>query len=180
MKSTTLSSLLFILFLCNVVYARPPVHGRLYESLCTEYRPIGDVTYCVNLLKTDSRIVLAKTYHQLSKYILQMAIDKATSIQDYLIIMAKKFPNDKAVGDCVLPYYDNCIMSFHHALDEVEGEEPKSAMTDAQAATHEVSNCNKALQNDKPSFDPIAIYVRNNETFALGVMSILAILKLMN
>jgi pectinesterase inhibitor-like protein len=150
----------------------------LYESLCREYRPIGDVNYCVNLLKTDPRIPLAKTYHELSKYILQMAIDKATSIQDYLIIMAKKFPNDKAVGNCVLPYYDNCIMSFHTALDEVEGEEPKSALTDAEAACNEIKNCDKAMQNDKPSFDPIAINVRNNETFFLSVMSVLAIIHL--
>jgi len=178
MKSTTLSSLLFILFLCNIVYARRPVRGRLYESLCSEYRPISDIKYCVNLLKTDSRIPLAKTYHELSKYILEMAIDQATSVQAYLIIMAKKFPNDKAVGNCVLPFYDNCILSLHTALDEVVGNEPQSAITDAQAAGQEIYNCDKAIQNDKPSFDPIAVYVRNNETFFLRVMAVSAILHM--
>ncbi|RHN51091.1 putative pectinesterase inhibitor domain-containing protein [Medicago truncatula] len=177
MKSTTLSSLFFIFFLCIILYAPLPViSGSLYVSLCNEYRPEKEIPYCLSLLKADSRITLAKNYHDLSKYILEMASRDAFSVKTYLTLLAKRYPSDKAIGECIYLTYATTTGALNSALDKLDND-PHGARDSAITAAFGAADCDKAFQNDTVVHDP-AIHIRNNEVFFISVMASLGIIHL--
>jgi len=177
MKSTTLSSLFFTFFLCIIFYAPlPAISGSLYVSLCNEYRPTEQIPYCVSLLKADSRIPLATNYHDLSKYILELALNDAISVKTYLTVLAKRYPSDKAIGECIYLTYVTALGALNSALNKLDND-PHSARDEAITAALGAYNCDKAFQNDTVIHDP-AIHIRNNEVSFVSIMASLGIIHL--
>ncbi|KEH25928.1 putative pectinesterase inhibitor domain-containing protein [Medicago truncatula] len=177
MKSTTPASLLFIFFLCIIFYAPLPSScTSLYEALCNEYKPEADIPKCLNLMKTDPNIPLATNYHDLSHYILEMALFKVTSVHIYLEVMAKYFPTNEAIGQC-LTEFNNSVGAVNNALIKLDND-PKSAREDAITAGFGGDNCNKALQNPPEKYVLDTIQDRNNEIFFVNVIASLSIIHL--
>lgn len=172
MKPTKLSFFLFILFLCIIFHAAL-CSANLYHAVCNEYRPRSDYNYCVRVLKSDSRIPLAKTYHDLSKLILELSINQAMTVQASFIEMAQHLPSEEALGQCAGKFYDESIESFNKALSNLD-KDPLSSRTDAQDAGDRVIDCINALENTKEIYDPKVSY-RNKKILFLSVMSFFAI-----
>jgi len=176
MKSTSISSFLFILFLCFIFYASLPalcLFVGVYVKVCAEYTPLTEFKHCLKLLQTDPRIPSVATYPELSFYILEMSINEAMSTQASFIEMAQRFPTEEALSQCANEFYDTTITSFNNALDMLH-KDALSSRNDVQDATRGVIGCIKALQNTNETFDP-AVYARNNDTFLLSVVSFYAI-----
>jgi len=175
MKPTKLSSSsLFIICLCLMSYAVVPALGlKLYEELCSEARKYSQD--CLDLLKGDDQIVASINYQELSVNILDLSIKEATSYQKYLGGKTKEFPNDQAVKKCANQFLIGTLASFVSSLRHLIAKNLQSSISDAQTATSGADNCDKAIQNEKPEFDPQPIHTRNNEMFLLGVISVLAI-----
>ncbi|KEH25916.1 plant invertase/pectin methylesterase inhibitor protein [Medicago truncatula] len=172
MKPTKLSSL-FIICLCLISYVVVPTLGlKLYEEVCNDARKYSQE--CLDLLKGDYKIVGATNYHDLSKYILDLAIVEAQTFQDYLVGKAKQFPNDKALKKCANEFLKTTIALFESSLSKLDTN-PQSSRDYAQTASIGADNCDRAIQNEKPSFDPQPIHVHNNEMFLLSVASSLSI-----
>jgi len=172
MKPTKLSSL-FIICLCLISYAIVPTLGlKLYEEVCSEARKYSQE--CLDLLKGDYKIVGATNYHDLSKYILDLAIFEAKSFQEYLVGKAKQFPKDQALKKCANQFLKSTVALFESSLSKLDTN-PLSSRNDAQTASGGADNCDRAIQNEKPSFDPLPIRTHNNEMFLLSVTSSLSI-----
>ncbi|CAK8532800.1 unnamed protein product [Lathyrus sativus] len=171
MKSSRLSSSLFIIYLSLMLYvALPALSLNLYEIVCNEAGQ--DANSCMNILKTDSRIVAAKNYHDLSKFILEMAFSKATSVQSYYVKVGIRFPEDKAIRQCSLAFFADAMEDFESALYKL-GYNPKGAIDDIHDAGNEVKRCEKALADEK-SYNP-SIHALNNGIYLLSEISFLAV-----
>ncbi|KEH25918.1 plant invertase/pectin methylesterase inhibitor protein [Medicago truncatula] len=167
------SSSLFIICLCLVSYDVVPALGlKLYENLCSETRKYSQD--CLDLLKRDKRIVASENYHELSVYILDFAIKEAKSYEVYLVGKAKKFPNDQAVKICATQLITTTVAAFESSFSDLD-KDLQTSIADAVSAGIGADKCDKAIQNEKPEFDPKPIHTRNNEMLLLSVISVLAI-----
>jgi len=168
------SSSLFIICLCLISYAVVPTLGlKLYEELCNEARKYTHE--CLDYMKGDYKIVGATNYHDLSYYILDLAVFEAQSFQEYLVGKSKQFPNDQALKKCAYEFLKSTVAAFESSLSKLDNN-PQSSRSDAETASLGADNCDKAIQNDqKPEFDPLPIRTHNNEMFLLSVTSSLSI-----
>lgn len=171
MKSSTLSSSLFIIYLSLILYASlPALSLNLYESVCNEAGQ--DANTCMNALKTDSRIVAATNYLDLSKFILEMAFNKATSVQSYFEKVAIRFPEDNGIRKCSVVFYTDVLEDFKSASNKL-GYNPRGALDDICAAGKEAMNCDKALEAEK-SHNP-QMHALNSGIHLLSEISILSV-----
>jgi len=108
MKPTKLSyfMLLFVVATCMKLYAMST--------------GLGKITTIVWVLKSDSRIPSATTYHDLSKLILELSINQAMAVQASFIEMAQHFPTEEALGQCAGEFYNDSIESFNKALSDLD------------------------------------------------------------
>ncbi|CAK8532797.1 unnamed protein product [Lathyrus sativus] len=172
MKFTTLSSSSFF-FICLslILFAvSPALSVPLYETLCKLTRQ--DANDCLILLKSDARITSATNYHDLSKFILDLAVTTSISVQAYLGKVETDFPNDQAIKQCAQQFYPKTIAAFKSALDELD-KDPQGAKNDIQAAGNGPGFCEKALQREK--FDNPPIHVRNNQIFVISEVAFLSV-----
>lgn len=136
MNSTTQSStLLFILCLCLIPL--PTLCGNLYKTLCNEAKE--DANNCLNLLKSNSRIISSTNYLDLSKYILEMAIDKATRAQNFIIKVTNEHPT-QSIRQCATEFYYETIESFRSSLSKLVMD-PQNANDDAKHASDGLASC---------------------------------------
>lgn len=145
---------------------------KLYEELCSEARRYAPD--CKNLLQNDYKIVAATNYHDLAKLILILSAFEAQSYQDYLIQEVPKYPSDPALRLCAFKLIKSTVDAFRSSLSGVD-KNPKSARSDAQTASLGAADCDRAIQNETPNFDPLPIRTRNNEMLILSVVCSLAI-----
>ena len=127
-------------------------------------------------MKSDPNIPLATNYHDLSHYILEMALFKATTVHTYLEVIAKYFPSNEAISEC-LTEFNNATGALNSALIKLDND-PKSARDDAITAAFGGDHCNKALQNPSEKHVLDAIQDQNNEISFVSVMASLAIIHL--
>ncbi|CAL5185401.1 unnamed protein product [Lathyrus oleraceus] len=172
MKSTTFSSSSFFIILLSLIFfaASPAISVPLFESLCKLTRQ--DANDCLILLKPDSRITSATNYHDLSKFILDLAVTTSISVQAYLGELESDFPNDQAIKQCAQDFYPKTIAAFKSALGELD-KDPQNSKNDIQAAGNGSGFCEKALQREKLNNPPI--HVRNNQIFVLSKAAFLSV-----
>lgn len=160
-----------ILFLCLIFYAAVPVLGLgLYEIVCNEAKLVTDD--CLDALRNNSTITSATNYRDLSKYILEKGLKRATSVHNYLIKVAKQYPNDPAIKQCSTDLYDSTVGAFINALSELDND-PDSAINFARAAGDGPAACEKAIEDEKAN--SLAIKILNNEISVLSIVAFIAI-----
>ncbi|KAK7281432.1 hypothetical protein RIF29_09419 [Crotalaria pallida] len=115
----------------------------LYEKVCKETKDLS----CLQLLKVDPRIPSAKSYHELSKFILELGINKGKEGQNYMKEIEKKNPIE-GIKLCANQFYNQVITSFQSAIMELE-EDIMSATYDAKIAGDGVTYCVERLQEVK-------------------------------
>ncbi|CAI8593845.1 unnamed protein product [Vicia faba] len=170
MKSTSV----FMICLSLIFFAAAPaLSATLYESVCYLITRQQDVNDCLILLNQDSRITSATNYHDLSKFILELAATTARSVYAYLIKEGSDFPNDQAIRQCASVFYPATIVGFENALAKLDKNDPQSAKNDIQAAGNGPGLCEKALQGEK-FFNP-PMTVRNNQVFVLSEAALLSV-----
>lgn len=101
-----------------------------------------------------------------------MASREAFSVKTYLTLLAKRYPSDKAIGECIYLTY----VTTTGALNKLDND-PHGARDSAITAAFGAADCDKAFQNDTAVHDP-AIHIRNNEVYFISVMASLAIIHL--
>jgi len=171
MKSTTSSFSFFIICLCLISYAVNPASClNLYEIVCSETGP--DSHACLDLLKGDYKIVAATNYHDLSTFILDLAIFQAIAFQGYIEDVANHFTHDKAIRQCADEFYIKIIALFKTALGELENN-PQNSKNDVQSAGNGATNCEKAIRNER-EFNP-NIHAQNNQMFLLSEIAFFSI-----
>lgn len=169
MKSTTLLSVLFVVCLFLIFQAPlPALCSNLYESLCTEAKE--DANSCLSLLKADSKITEAKNYLDLSKEILEMAIDKGTQARNYFIKLSNDHPT-QAIKQCGTEFYYNSIQSFRNSLSDLI-KNPQNANSEAKDAAVGPENCQRAIEKEG-SKNSTAISL-NNETLLISKIAFLS------
>ncbi|KAK7315289.1 hypothetical protein VNO77_33828 [Canavalia gladiata] len=142
MNSSTLSSLLFTLFLILISHAPLPTSGEiLYESLCNEAGQ--DQAGCLQILKEDARFAEAKDYIKLSKLILEMGVKKGTEVQKHLKEIMKTNPSP-AITQCATTLYDGVVGSFKSSMGELKVD-GLTANYDAKVAGDGPVTCDTAL-----------------------------------
>jgi len=145
MKSSPSSSLLFILCLCFIFYAPvPTLCGNLYETLCNEAKE--DANRCLNLLKDYSNITSAANYLDLSRSILQVALDKSTQAEWYIIGKVMKEHPSGPIKICGTECYgDLTSWSLRRALDDLV-KDPHNLSYDLRTAGTGPPQCEGYLE----------------------------------
>ncbi|KAK7281165.1 hypothetical protein RIF29_08901 [Crotalaria pallida] len=138
----------------------------LYEGVCKE-ATITDPS-CLQLLKADPRIPSAKTYLQLSTFILEFGVKKGKKGKNYMEEVAKTHPT-KGIKLCAGNFYDNTIHSFQSAIVELK-EDAESASYDAKAAGDGPAYCAQRLAEVKID-NPLI----NKEVALISTVAFLAI-----
>lgn len=154
--------------MCFISYAVNPASClNLYEIVCSETGP--DSHACLDLLKGNHKIVSATNYHDLSTFILDMAIFQALSFQKDIEDVANHFTNDKAIRQCADEFYIKIITFFKKALGELE-KNPQNSKNDVKSAGDGAENCEKAIRNERE-----AIHAQNNQMFLLSEIAFFSI-----
>jgi len=105
-----------------------------------------------------------------------MALSEAISVKTYLTVLAKRYPSDKAIGECIYLTYVTATGALNSALNKLDND-PHGARDAAITAGFGAVDCDKAFQNDTVVHDP-AIHIRNNEVFFISIMASLGIIHL--
>ncbi|CAL0302997.1 unnamed protein product [Lupinus luteus] len=147
--------------------------GSLYEELCKASGP--DNTRCLELLKSDPKIVSAKDYGELSKTILQFGVKKGIEGQNYMKGMMKSKPSSAAIKQCATVLYDGVVGSFKSSLGELEVD-PMTANYDAKVAGDGPTTCDRALAAEKTNNPKIAAI--NSNILLISKLAYLATDKL--
>ncbi|KEH30241.1 putative pectinesterase inhibitor domain-containing protein [Medicago truncatula] len=144
MKSSASSSLLLIFCLCFIFYAPVPALCGMYETLCNEAKE--DANSCLNLLKHYSKITSAANYLDLSRSILQVALDKSTQAEHYINGKVMKEHPSGAAKQCGTECYGILTsMSLQSALDELV-KDPHNLSYDLRTAGSGPPKCEDALE----------------------------------
>ncbi|XP_058776403.1 uncharacterized protein LOC131650721 [Vicia villosa] len=125
-----------------ILYA---LSAPLYETACS--LTVQDANICLTLLKSDSRIISATNYDDLSKYILELAVKESNAVQDYMVNLASVYFSDLAITECAQQIYPKIIEAFKRALGEFD-KDPQSAKNDIKAAGNGPGDCEKVIQNE--------------------------------
>ncbi|OIV98687.1 hypothetical protein TanjilG_23979 [Lupinus angustifolius] len=86
---------------------------------------------CFQLMTMDPKFYSASNYRDLSKFLIQFAIQKGTENKNKFIQLQKDFPKSKAIVQCGTTFYTAVISVFEAALKEWD--------TNTQNALHEIS-----------------------------------------
>ncbi|KAE9599476.1 putative pectinesterase inhibitor domain-containing protein [Lupinus albus] len=137
-------SFLFTLFMILIFSHSliPASCQSLFESICKE--TLENEGACIQLMKSDPRIPSATNYVDLTNYILDMAIKKATEGQNYLLDLMKTNPS-KAIHQCATIDYNGSISSFKTAKVDLT-QDPPTASYDAKIAGDGPANCAEAIK----------------------------------
>ncbi|KAE9617444.1 hypothetical protein Lal_00035036 [Lupinus albus] len=146
--------------------------ASLYEELCKASGP--DNTRCLQLLKSDPKIVSAKNYNELSKTILQFGVKKGIAGQNYMKEVMKTNPSS-AIKQCATVLYDGVVGSFKSSLGELEVD-PMTANYDAKVAGDGPTTCDRALAAEKINNPKIAAI--NSDILLISKLAYLATDKL--
>ncbi|MED6162883.1 hypothetical protein PIB30_074661 [Stylosanthes scabra] len=122
---------------------------------------------CMEVMRSNPKMQAAKSFVQLSKLVLKVAVYKATHGQKFLQELAKT-NNCSAIQQCAGPNYDGVIRSFKSSLESIK-EDAASANYDAKVAADDVHMCESHLADAK-IVNP-AITQLNNE---IKIMSAIA------
>ncbi|KAJ1438425.1 Pectinesterase inhibitor domain [Sesbania bispinosa] len=174
MNSSTLSSLFFTLSLILLISHTPfPASGaNLYEAVCKEAEK--DSARCLQILKDEPRIASARTYDDLSKFILEFGLKRATEGQNYLKEVMKTNPTP-AITQCATVHYDGVVGSFKSSLGELE-EDVLTANYDAKVAGDGPTTCNSLLADEKINNPTISAL--NSDILLISKIAFLATNKL--
>ncbi|CAL0302995.1 unnamed protein product [Lupinus luteus] len=162
-------SLFFTLSLILTSYAILPASGaNLFDGLC---KKVNDNGHCLQILKADPKLVTAKNYGELSKYILEFALKKSIEGQNFLKGVMKTNPSSAAIKECATFDYDGVVGSLRSALGELK-EDSMTANYDAKVSGDGPTTCDRALAAEKIS-NP-AISALNKDIFLLSNLASLA------
>ncbi|KAJ1438429.1 Invertase/pectin methylesterase inhibitor domain superfamily [Sesbania bispinosa] len=147
----------------------PALCDKLYQIVCNvDYR---DANRCLQLLETDPRITSAKSYLDLSKYILTFALKKTHEAQDYFGSLMNRHPTE-AIKLCVTKWYPGTVSLFSHSLEELI-KRPDDANRDAGFAGVGPIYCDKAVVAEKLINDP-RVHFYNSQTSLLSTIAAIA------
>ncbi|KAL5080787.1 hypothetical protein RYX36_009208 [Vicia faba] len=164
MNPSKLSSLLLTLSLIFISQAS----CALYEEVCKA--AAEDSARCLQVLKDQPRIALAKNDMELSKLVVEFALKKGTEAQNYLKEMMKTNPAP-AIKDCATTHYDGVVGSFRSSLGELKSD-TETANYDAKAAGDGAETCDVALAKAKINIP--AISALNKEIKLISKIAFLA------
>ncbi|XP_061345115.1 uncharacterized protein LOC133290972 [Gastrolobium bilobum] len=175
MNASALCSLL--LTLCLILISHSPLQAnakgqRVCGQVCKE--ALEDRAMCMTILRSDPRILRSKNYVQLSKMVLQLALNKGIEGQNFLKQLALTNISP-AIEQCANFDYDGVVESFKSALGELE-DDPQTANYDAKVAGDGPDTCERGLAAAH-IVNP-AISALNREILLLSKIAFLATNKL--
>ncbi|MED6170219.1 hypothetical protein PIB30_028848 [Stylosanthes scabra] len=103
---------------------------------------------CMDLMRSNPKMQAAKSFVQLSKLVLKVAVKKATEGQKFLKELAAKSKNCPAIQECAGSNYGGVVRSFKSSLLSIK-EDADSANYDAKAAADDVNLCESNLADAK-------------------------------
>lgn len=124
----------------------------------------------LEVLKADPRIVGAKDYKKLCKFVLELGLRKGIEAQNYLKEVMKTKPSP-AIKECATFLYDGVVGSFKSSIGEIKVDGLTSNY-DAQVASDGPITCDLALAKGKIT-DP-SISAMNKEILLLSKLAFLA------
>ncbi|KAK7279507.1 hypothetical protein RJT34_24560 [Clitoria ternatea] len=152
MNPSTVLLMFFTFSLIFTVYASSPSplpspspSVKLFQTVCKD---VKENERCFKLLESYPEITSAESYLELCRYILKMAIRKATEGQNYLKEVMKKNPSSHAIQECAVDDYDHLVTLFQASLNDLV-RDPMFANYLAMAAGDGAVNCNNALAQEK-------------------------------
>ncbi|KAK7343749.1 hypothetical protein VNO77_12760 [Canavalia gladiata] len=142
-------TLLFTLSLILISHSPLGVNAKDQSSSAMEMRiqvcrqNMPDIMNCMNILRSDPKILKAESYLELSQAILELALKKGIEGQNFLkeLVQTNDVP---VIKECANLHYDGVIGSFRSALKELK-EDPDTANSDAKVAGDGPDACDRAL-----------------------------------
>ncbi|XP_004489730.1 uncharacterized protein [Cicer arietinum] len=172
MNPSKLSSLLLTLSL--IIIFSQTSNAKLFEDVCKATAEDND--RCLQILKSEPKIVSANSDIALCKLILQFALKKGEEAQNYLKEMMKTNPSP-AIKECATIHYDEVVGSFKSSLGELK-EDELTANYDAKVAGDGPTTCETALASENINIPKISDL--NKEILLLSKIAFLATNKLPN
>ena len=151
MNSSKLFSLLFTLGLILIISHAADAKlnktsgvSKLVANVCKA--ALEDRAKCMQVLRSDPKILSAKNHAQFFESIIELAINKSSQGQRFLkeLALTNKSP---AIEQCATTLYDGVVASFKIALLQLD-EDPATANVDAKVAGDGADSCEAGLAKE--------------------------------
>ncbi|KAE9592108.1 hypothetical protein Lal_00012988 [Lupinus albus] len=147
------------------------------EDLCNEVASDGigpTKDECLKFLNSNPKYRSAD-FHDISKFLMQNAIDKGLEDQKIFNVLAKNHTSSKAIKDCSNIHYPSTISNFRNALKDLD-KNTDGAFDAATLARSGIENCDTMLYQEKLDASANGIIKNMNKFMAfLSDMSTAAI-----
>ncbi|CAL0304533.1 unnamed protein product [Lupinus luteus] len=122
------------------------------EELCNDADSVGftdgtTVDDCLHFLNSDPKYRSAD-YHDLSKFIMEYAVNKGLEDQNSINELEKNHTDIKDIADCSNVHYASTVSSFRSALGKLDSD-TDGAYNDALLARHGIEECNGMVYDGK-------------------------------